>query len=156
MSVIEGIFRNAETGLDERRTIACDAFGRLLAAGAGASAASRVEVFTIGSLDAAASVTTSHVDLGVGHPYTRVVARKSGVASLSEAMEIQSSIDGVRWLPAASVDSYAGVAWYAPEGGSAYFAVQGRPIGRFVRIVFLNGVTAQTELVLELAALAGA
>lgn len=148
MSVIEGIFRNPETGLDERRTIACDAFGRLLAA-------SRVDVFTIGSLDAAASVTTSHVDLGVGHPYTLIVARKSGVASLDEAMEIQSSIDGVRWLPAASVGSYAGVAWYAPEGGSAYFAVQGRPIGRFVRIVFLNGVTAQTELVLELAALAG-
>lgn len=157
MSVIEGIFHNPETGLDERRPIACDAFGRLLAAdGVGAVAASRVEVFTIGALARAASVTTDPVDLGVGHPYTLVVARKSGVASKREAMEIQSSIDGVRWLPAASVDSYAGVAWYAPKDGSAYFAVQGRPIGRFVRIAFKNGNTAQTNLVLELAALAGA
>ncbi|MEK8089239.1 hypothetical protein [Thermithiobacillus plumbiphilus] len=156
MSVIEGIFHNPETGLDERRPIACDAFGRLLAAdGAGAVAASRVEVFTIGALARAASVTTDPVDLGVGHPYTLVVARKAGAASRNEAMEIQSSIDGVRWLPAAGIHPDANVAWYEPNGGSDYFTVQGRPIGRFARIAFKNGNTAQTELVLELAALAG-
>lgn len=154
MSVIEGIFYNPETGLDERRPIACDAFGRLFAAGA--ATASRVETFTIGALARAASVTTDPVDLGAGHPYTLLVARKAGAASRNEAMEIQSSIDGVRWLPAAGIHPDTNVAWYEPNGGSAYFTVQGRPIGRFVRLAFKNGNTAQTDLVLELAALAGA
>lgn len=111
--------------------------------------------FAVGALSADGSVATDAVDLGEEHGYTLLLSRKSGVASKQEAMEIQSSIDGVRWLPAAGIYSDENVAWHKPPNGSDYFTVQGRPIGRFARIAFKNGNAAQTELVLELAALAG-
>ncbi|MEW6100647.1 MAG: hypothetical protein AB1666_15820 [Pseudomonadota bacterium] len=147
--ILEGTYRNPTTGRDEIRCIRCDASGHMMGVPALASA------FAVGALSADGSVTTDAVDLGEEHGYTLLLARKSGVASKQEAMEIQSSIDGVRWLPAAGIHPDANVAWYEPNGGSDYFTVQGRPVGRFVRIVFQNGNTAQTELVLELAALAG-
>jgi len=147
--ILEGTYRNPTTGRDEIRCIRCDASGHLTGTPALASA------FAVGALSADGSVTTDAVDLGEEHGYTLLLARKSGVASEQEAMEIQSSIDGVRWLPAAGIHPNVNVAWYEPNGGSAYFTVQGRPIGRFARIAFKNGNTAQTELVLELAALAG-
>lgn len=147
--ILEGTYRNPTTGRDEIRCIRCDASGHMMGVPALASA------FAVGALSADGSVATDAVDLGEEHGYTLLLARKSGVASKQEAMEIQSSIDGVRWLPAAGIHPDANVAWYEPNGGSDYFTVQGRPIGRFVRIAFKNGNTAQTELILELAALAG-
>jgi hypothetical protein len=52
MSVIEGIFHNPDTGIDERRLIACDTEGRLLGAQALGSSESgmRTDVFAIGRL----------------------------------------------------------------------------------------------------------
>lgn len=147
--ILEGTYRHPTTGRDEIRCIRCDASGHLMGAPALASA------FAVGVLSAGGSVATDPIDLGEAHGYTLLLARKSGVASKQEAMEIQSSIDGVRWLPAAGIYLDENVAWYKPPNGSDYFTVQGRPIGRFVRIAFKNGNTAQTDLVLELAALAG-
>jgi hypothetical protein len=155
MSVIEGIVHDPETGLDERRPLACDESGRLLATAESARPASRGKVFNMGSLESEAQVNTVPLDLGAGHPYGLLIARKSGVASPSEGMVIQSSIDGARWLPAAGVYPNDNLARHAPVGGADTFIVQGRPIGRFVRLVYRNGATPQTELMLELAAWTG-
>jgi len=158
MSVIEGVYHNPDTGIDERRLIACDAEGRLLGAQAPGSSASgmRADVFAVGALERGESVTTDPIDLGESHGYTLLIARKLGTASRNEAMEIQTSVDGTRWLPGAGFYLDANVAWYQPDSGSDYFTVQGRPVGRFARVVFQNGNRPQTDLVLELAALAGA
>lgn len=147
--ILEGTYRNPTTGRDEIRCIRCDASGHLTGTPALASA------FAVGALSADGSVTTDAVDLGEEHGYTLLLARKSGVASKQEAMEIQSSIDGVRWLPAAGIYPDENTGSHEPPNGSDSFTVQGRPIGRFARIAFKNGNAAQTELVLELAALAG-
>jgi hypothetical protein len=156
MSVIEGIYHNPDTGIDERRLIACDTEGRLLNSQAmGSVSGMRTDVFVIGRLGCGESVTTKPIDLGESQGYTLLIARKLGTASRNEAMEIQTSVDGSRWLPAAGLFLDANVAWYQPDSGSDYFTVQGRPVGRFARVVFQNGNRPQTDLVLELAALAG-
>lgn len=147
--ILEGTYHNPATGRDEIRCIRCDASGHMMGVPALAS------TFAVGALSADGSVTTDAVDLGEEHGYTLLLARKSGVASKQEAMQIQSSIDGVRWLPAAGIHPDENTASHEPPNGSDSFTVQGRPIGRFVRIVFQNGNTAQSELVIELAALAG-
>ncbi|WP_369602637.1 hypothetical protein AAIA72_06710 [Hahella sp. SMD15-11] len=158
MSVIEGIYHNPDTGTDERRLIRCDVEGRLLSAHAAGGAATGMLTWAFhpGRVPRGESATTDPVDLGESHPFTLLVARKLGTASRNEAMEIQSSVDGTRWLPAAGIYPDANVAWYQPDSGNDYFTVQGRPVGRFARIVFQNGNRVQSDLVLELAALAGA
>ncbi|BCX82723.1 hypothetical protein MIT9_P2309 [Methylomarinovum caldicuralii] len=117
MSVIEGIYHNPDTGTGERRTLACDANGRLLLA------PTLVESWNAGAMIPRATFTTPPVDLGEATAYTLLIARKSGIASKLEALEIQTSVDGTRWLPAAGIYRNQNVAWYRPAQGSEYFTV---------------------------------
>ena len=154
MSVIEGIYHNPDTGIDERRLIACDAQGRLLQS---SRANSRnpicTEIFALGRVRRGRQITTDPMDLGESQGYTLLIVRKSGIASRREALEIQTSVDGERWLPAAGLDSE--IARYESASGRESFTLQGRPVGQFVRLVYQNGSRTQRDLVLELTALAG-
>jgi hypothetical protein len=116
----------------------------------------RTDVFAIGGLGRGETVTTDSSDVGESHGCTLLVARKLGAASRNEAMEIQTSVDGARWLPAAGLYPDANIARHQQEAGSDYFTVQGRPVGRYIRILYQNGNRNQPDLVLELTALAGA
>ena len=149
MSVIEGIYHNPDTGTDERRALACDANGRLRIA------PSQAVAYPVGSMANNTQTLTTPLDLGDGHPYTILIARKNGAASPKEALQIQTSLDGSLWLPAPGL-LFAMEARFVSTAGMASFNVRGRPVGRFVRILYQNGDVAQTDLVLELAALAGA
>lgn len=157
MSVKEGISYNPDTGIDEQRLIACDTESWLLSAQVLGSPESgmHTDIFAVGRLGRGESAATDLVDLGESHGYTLLIARKLGTASRNEAMEIQTSVDGARWLPAAGLYPDANIARHQPEGGSDYFTVQGRPVGRYVRILYQNGNRNQPDLVLELAALTG-
>jgi len=147
--ILEGTYYNSTTGQDETRCIRCNSSGYLI------GAPTLAFTYDVGALPANGSINTDVVDLGEGSIYTLLIARKSGIASSQESMSINSSIDGVRWLVTASANFNPNLAWHSPSGSNNQFVVQGRPIGRFVRINFKNGSTNQTNLVLELAALAG-
>ncbi len=149
MSVIEGIYHNPDTGTDERRALTCDANGRLRIT------PSQAVAYPVGSMANNTQTLTAPLDLGDGHPYTILIARKNGVASPKEALQIQTSIDGSLWLPAPGL-LFAMEARFVSTAGVASFNVRGRPVGRYARILYQNGDVAQTGLVLELAALAGA
>ncbi|MBX2807843.1 MAG: hypothetical protein KTR20_04350 [Cellvibrionaceae bacterium] len=156
MSVIEGIYYNPDTGIDERRLIACDAEGRLLQSSSAHSPSPiRTEVFALGRVRRGRLITTDPMDLGETHAYTLLIVRKSGVASRREALEIQTSVDGERWLSAAGLTLESNLARYESANGRESFTLQGRPVGQFVRLVYQNGSRTQHDLVLELTALAG-
>ena len=156
MSVIEGIYHNPDTGIDERRLIACDAQGRLLQSSrVNSPSPMRTEVFALGRVRRGRQITTDTVDLGESQGYTLLIVRKFGIASRREALEIQTSVDGARWLPAAGLTLESNTARYESPNGRESFTLQGRPIGHFVRLVFQNGSRTQPDLVLELTALAG-
>lgn len=147
--IFEGTYHNTSTGEDETRCIRCDASGFVM------GVPSLAWIFTVGAVTSGTAITTDSVDLGEGHGYTLVLVRKIGVASNQESLEIQSSIDGERWSPVVGLEQGASVGMHQPPNGSDFYTVQGRPIGRFVRIAFQNGNTAQDDLVLELSAMAG-
>ena len=156
MSVIEGIYHNPDSGIDERRLIACDAQGRLLhSSRANVPSPIRTEVFAWERIRRDQQMTTDPINLGESHSYTLLIARKSGIASRQEVLEIQASVDGERWLPAAGLYFESNTARYESANGSENFTLQGRPVGHFVRLVYQNGSRTQRDLVLELTALAG-
>ncbi|MEW8420114.1 MAG: hypothetical protein AB2669_08415 [Candidatus Thiodiazotropha endolucinida] len=155
MSVIEGIYHNPDTGIDERRLIACDAQGRLLHSSRANAPSPLTEVFTLGRVRRGRQITTDPIDLDESQGYTLLIVRKFGIASRREALEIQTSVDGERWLPAAGLTLESNTARYESANGRKSFTLQGRPVGQFVRLVFQNGSRTQPDLVLELTALAG-
>jgi hypothetical protein len=83
MSVIEGIVYNPETGLDERRPLACDEAGRQLAATETAKPASRAEVFAIGSPEGGADTFSVQ-----GRPIGRFVRRVFRNAATPQAERV--------------------------------------------------------------------
>lgn len=149
MNVIEGVYRNPNTGIDERYVLVCDAEGRLIT-----TVSNRpVDVFDIGALPINENFTSPVIDLGEGHPYALLIVRKAGLASANENLTIETSVDGSRWLPAAGIGFINGPAYYQAGVGAANILLKGHPTGRFARVVYNNGGTAQTDLVIEFAAL---
>lgn len=129
-----------------------DSNGRLLV-GQDFLPKSKAWSFNFGSVSAYADIYTDVIDLGEDHRYTFLIARKIGNGSSGSYIEIHSSIDGVRWAPAPGYDDW-NFAW---RDGSGYFifCAYGRPIGRYVRVYYKNGSSAQNELIIELAVFGG-
>lgn len=106
--------------------------------------------FNFGSVPAYADSYTDVVDLGENYRYTLLIAKKIGNMSSNSYIEIQTSVDGSRWAPAASANYSSNIAKYSAN--SEVFCAHGRPIGRYVRVYHHNGSSNQNELVIELVA----
>lgn len=98
---------------------------------------------------------TDVVDLGENNKYTFLIARKIGDPSGGEFLDIQSSVDGVKWAPAFGWYGEFFIARYKPDSARSVFCVWGRPIGRYVRVYHKNGSAVQGELIIELAVFGG-
>ncbi len=133
----------------------CDAEGRVYLADYATPPASLSLATAVGALAANATAVSATLDLGESPRHTLLLARKAGVASNGETMEIQSSPDGVVWTGCPDAAGTNGRAFQQYLTGQAMHVLQGRPMDRYARVSFKNGVTAQTDLVLELTALAG-
>lgn len=112
---------------------------------------------TVGALAASATFTGPTLDLGPAatRQHTLLLAYKNGVASAGEAFRIDWSDDDVLWWFA--TPNAAGSNGSSNSGaGGGVMLTQGRPMGRYARMVYTNGATPQTNLTLALTALAGA
>lgn len=99
----------------------------------------------------ASAVTTSTVlDLGAGFAYSVVGGQKAGVASTGESLVLECSSNGVDAWVAAPASHGSGLA--SNNSAAAVQAVLGRPMARFVRLVHSNGLSAQSGMLLRLAA----
>jgi len=110
----------------------------------------------VGALAINASAVSATLDLGGKARHTLLLARKTGVASNGEMIEMQSSPDEAAWTVCPDAAGDTGLAQQQYAIGQAMHVMQARPMDRYVRASFKNGLTAQTALVLELTALAGA
>ncbi|MGH8585248.1 MAG: hypothetical protein ACREWE_03385 [Gammaproteobacteria bacterium] len=108
------------------------------------------------ALAANATALSTTLDLGTNGRHTLLLARKTGVASNGETIEVQSSPDEAAWTVCPGAAGGTGLAQQQYAIGQAMHVMQARPMGRYVRVSFKNGLTAQTALVLRLTALAGA
>lgn len=82
------------------------------------------------------------VDLGEEwHQYTLLSARKAGVSSAGEVLEIHFSTDGVSYQVAPAAYSSNGIAYTA--AASPHMNISGRVVGRYARVRFMNGATQQ-------------
>jgi hypothetical protein len=108
----------------------------------------------IGAVAANATVIPTVIDLdATEHQHTLFLALKLGVASSGEYFAIEVSADGLNWYAAHNA---AGTNGGAGNGSSGYAMYsQGRPLGRYVRLRYVNGSTPQTSLKLYLKAFAG-
>lgn len=118
----------------------------------------KVWVFDLGFVPKSSQIFTDVIDLGEDNFYTLLIARKTGDSITDEYIEIQSSVDGLRWASAAWGDytyKYGpGRAQYSSD--SQFFCVYGRPVGRYIRVYYGNGSYTQPgTVIIELAAFAG-
>lgn len=103
---------------------------------------------------------TDVIDLGEGFLYVFLIARKIGNSASGGFLEIQSSVNGERWAPAALaiggeyITNYDALISRAQLPAPVYY-IYGRPIGRYVRVLYHNGGVVQSNLVLDLWALGG-
>lgn len=113
--------------------------------------------FNLRSVPRYTNIYTDIIDLGENHAYTLLIARKTGNAGLYETLEIQASVDGVNWVPAAGGPGYPHdfTARSKLSNRASSFCVWGRPVGRYVRIYFENGSYGQDELIIDLGAFGG-
>jgi hypothetical protein len=104
----------------------------------------------VGAL-AAAATQALVVDLGARHDFTRVCGVKRGVASAEEALVIEQCHDGEddtpTWVaaPTADLDGLN-----VSPASEADMVVSAAPGARWLRLLYTNGNTPQTDLVLEL------
>jgi hypothetical protein len=111
--------------------------------------------YDIGAVAANAVVYTPALDLGAdeSRQHTLLMAIKRGAASSGELVTIDSSLDGADWI--VSPNAAGATAAASSSGSSTGLFIQGRPLGRYVRLRYQNGSTAQTALILNLTAMAG-
>lgn len=131
-----------------------DSAGRLLG-GQGLFPPPKFWSFDLGYFSAGEVRYTDVIDLGEGHSYTFLVARRIGNPQKFQEIEIHSSIDRARWAPAAG--PYYGIARYDSWLSELVsFCVWGRPIGRYVRIYYRNAVSVSVNnVVIQLVAFSG-
>jgi hypothetical protein len=112
-------------------------------------------LYDIGAVAANATVLTTPIDLGVAESrqHTLVLAIKRGVASSGEVFSVESSLDGTDWVTTHNASGSTASAWH--NGSGSFMYNQARPFGRYVRLRYQNGSTAQTALKLNLTAIAG-
>ena len=134
----------------------CDAKGRVYLADYEPPPVNVSIQTAVGALRANATAVSETLDLGEAPRHTLLCARKTGAASNGETMEIQSSPDQAAWTVCPDAAGDTGLAQQQYAIGQAIHLMQARPMNRYVRVSFKNGVTAQTALVLHLMALAGA
>lgn len=110
--------------------------------------------YNVGALAASATYTGPWVDLNDYPDMLRVTGAKFGVVSAGETLELQGQ--NVGWgSDAVSLPSAGGANVPALNSTSAAkMPVFGASVTRYVRVVFVNGSTAQTALKLSLALLA--
>jgi len=115
-----------------------------------------IELFyDIGALAANTTVFTPAIDLGPAESrqHTLVLAIKRGVASAGEAFSVESSLDGADWFITTNASGATSSSYSTVSG--IHMHSQARPFGRYVRLRYTNGSTAQTALKLLLTAIAG-
>lgn len=132
----------------------CDAEGRVYLADYGPPPVNVSVETALGGLRANATAVSATLDLGEVPRHTLLCAHKIGVASNGETLEIQSSPDEAAWTVCPDAAGHTGLAQQQYAIGQAMHVMQARPMDRYVRASFKNGLTAQTALVLELVALA--
>jgi hypothetical protein len=112
-------------------------------------------LYDIGAVAANAPVLTPAFDLrpAESRQHTLVLAIKRGVASSGEIFSVESSLDGSDWVT--TNNAAGGTASALNNASGAVIYNQARPFGRYVRLRYQNGSTAQTALKLHLTAIAG-
>jgi hypothetical protein len=141
----------ALTNSGDVRNLRCSPEGLLLAA----FAPPIERLYDIGALAANATTYSAALDLGVAESrqHTLLLCIKRGVASAGEVFSVESSLDGVDWV---TTNNAAGAtASGSNNTSSPTMHNQARPFGRYVRLRYQNGSTAQTALKLHLTAIAG-
>ena len=141
----------ALTGSGDVRDVRCSPEGLLLVA-----FTPPIEMFyDIGAVAASTTVLTPVFDLGPveSRQHTLVLAIKNGVASTGESFMVQASPDGTDWFTTNNAAGHSSGA--SNSTSSQTMHVQARPFGRYVRLRYTNGSTAQTALKLYLTAIAG-
>ena len=109
----------------------------------------------VGAVAASTVYNTVGIDLGPASTrvHTHILALKSGIPSTGEYTQIQFSDDNLSWYQ--SPDA-AGATGNPYNGTSGYnMNSQARVMGRYMRLTFSNGTTAQTNLLIFLTALSG-
>ncbi len=112
--------------------------------------------YAVGALAASASYYGAAIDLGAAatpRQYTACYGYKSGIPSTGESLFLQWSQDGVNWIGAMVGGLLNGYATAYNSNSSGVMTVFGTPIGRYYRIGYTNGSTAQTALNLYATAL---
>jgi hypothetical protein len=133
----------------------CDAEGRVYLADYEPPPVQLSVETAVGTVAANATAVSTTLELGANARHTLLLARKTGVASNGETLEIQSSPDEAGWTVCPDAAGDTGLAQQQYAIGQAMHVMQARPMDRYVRASFKNGVTAQTALVLQLTTLAG-
>ena len=92
---------------------------------------------------AVSTMAIMDVDLGEEwHQYTLLSARKAGVISAGEILEIWFSIDGIDYQVTAAPSPTIGISW--TSASNAHMGLHGRVQGRYARVRYTNGSTQQS------------
>ena len=120
--------------------------------------AAPIEVRTnIGALAASATAYSEVMNMGVAadRQHTMLIAHKAGVPSVGENLRIEWSDDQVDWYVSVGRDNGSVSQDAYTSSSSAQMRVKGSVIGRYARVLYINGATPQTALKLSMTAIAG-
>jgi hypothetical protein len=115
----------------------------------------------VGALAVNTAKNSDVLDLGDAPRHSLILARKTGVASNNEQLDVFSSNDAANvnsWVLCPNVGGHNVLASVKYATGQAVLVQQARPMGRYVRAVYRSGAAAHTAanpLLLSLVALAG-
>jgi hypothetical protein len=116
---------------------------------------------TVGALAINTAKNSDVLDLGDAPRHSLILARKTGVASNNEQLDVFSSNDPNNvnsWVLCPNAAGHNVLATVKYATGQTVLVQQARPMGRHVRAVYRSGATAHTAanpLLLSLVALAG-
>jgi hypothetical protein len=115
----------------------------------------------VGALAVNTAKNSDVLDLGDGPRHSLILARKAGIASNNEQLDVFSTNDVTNvnsWVLCPNVGGHNVLASVKYATGQAVLVQQARPMGRYVRAVYRSGAAAHTAanpLLLSLVALAG-
>ncbi len=113
--------------------------------------------YDIGALAVNATFNGPTIDLGpaLTRQHHLILAAKYGVASAGEVINLRWSDDDINWRQMHGAPGSSGGSSAQNSTSAMNMVTKGVTMGRYVRVVYTNGSTAQTALFIAVTCLAG-